>query len=101
MTYLLQTFRYYCLLQCATLSQALEFAPTDIAFIYRYLPVRAKIGIALLPCIFELSVQLYFSVLYIEINKLIAVKLLRLHSFIYLNNKQQVIILALLIVAPP
>ena len=55
-TYSLQTFRY-CLFQCATLSQVLEFASID-CICFRYLPIRATNGIALLSCIFELSVPL-------------------------------------------
>ena len=37
MTYLLQTFRYSCLFQCATLPQVLEFASADCI----YLPLFA------------------------------------------------------------
>ena len=32
MTYLLQTFRCYCLFQCVTLPQVLEFASTDCIY---------------------------------------------------------------------
>ena len=40
--YLLQTFRYNCLFQCATLSQVLEFAST-VAFTVIYLFVRKMV----------------------------------------------------------
>ena len=36
-------------------------SPLLTAFIYRYLPVRAKYGIALLPCIYELTVVIACS----------------------------------------
>ena len=57
MTHLLQIFKYYCLFQCPTLSQVLEFASTDCIYLPLILPVRVKNGIALLPCIYELTVM--------------------------------------------
>ena len=54
MTYLLETFSF-------NVQRYPKFSssPLQIAFIYRYLPVRAKNGIASLPGIFELSVHGY------------------------------------------
>ena len=49
MTYLLQTLISMC-----NAILVLEFASTDC--IYLHLPVRAKNGIALLPCIYELTI---------------------------------------------
>ena len=58
MTYLLQTFRYYCLFHCATLSQVLEFVCTDCI----YLPFHAKNGIALLHAFLNYQyVRVYFT----------------------------------------
>ena len=37
-----------------------------ITVVYRYLPVRAKIGIAFLPCIFELSAHVLLQISNVE-----------------------------------